>query len=135
MNWLHRLGAHKRPAISCAPRDGNLLLAFIRSRLAHAIVYQSQFSRQWWERRHGASRRRAAWFITAWTWMCFHRTVPSDPPAEGYRLLLVEGSLMGGYEQGLEAAEALAYRLSTRLGGCRPRAGQQIELVVGRAHR
>ena len=61
------------------------------------------------------------------------QSVPADPPAEGYRLLLVEGSLMGGYEQGQEAAEGLAFRLASRLGEIAPSGVQKIELmIVGR---
>jgi glycosyltransferase involved in cell wall biosynthesis len=40
---------------------------------------------------------------------------------------------MGGYEQGLEAAEGLAYRLASRLGEIAPPEAQKIELmIVGR---
>jgi len=120
MNWLHRLGRTSTRHFLRA-ESGNLLLSFIRSRLAHAIVYQSQFSRQWWERRHGSLTAPCSVVHNGVDLDVFSPHGPSDPPAEGYRLLLVEGSLMGGYEQGLEAAEALAYRLSTR---------HQIELVV-----
>ena len=35
---------------------GNWLLAYIRSRLADHIVYQSDFSQRWWERAHGPTR-------------------------------------------------------------------------------
>lgn len=130
MNWLHRLGRTSLRHFLRA-ESGNLLLSFIRSRLAHAIVYQSQFSRNWWERRHGSLPAPCSVVHNGVDLDVFSPHGPSDPPAEGYRLLLVEGSLMGGYEQGLEAAEALAYRLSTRLGEIRPsHTGQQIELVV-----
>ena len=132
MNWLHRLqrtgAAHYLRAES-----GNLLLAFIRLRLAHAIVYQSRFSRQWWERRRGALAKPCSVVYNGVDLDTFSPQGAGNPPAEGYRLLLVEGSLMGGYEQGLEAAEGLAYRLASRLGEIAPPEAQKIELmIVGR---
>ena len=77
MNWLHRLQRTGRRHFLRA-ESGNLLLAFIRRRLAHAIVYQSRFSRQWWERRRGAAcQRPAAWSTTASTWTSSLRTAPA----------------------------------------------------------
>ena len=132
MNWLHRLqrtGAHH----FLRAESGNLLLAFIRARLAHAIVYQSRFSQEWWERRRGPLTVSSSVVYNGVDLDVFSPHGPSDPPAANYRLLLVEGSLMGGYEHGLEAAEALAYRLSSRLGeitSSSAAAEQKIELVV-----
>ena len=59
MNWLHRLRlpARKRNATLrqwLRAEYGNLLLAFIRSWLAGAVVYQSRFAQAWWERVYGA---------------------------------------------------------------------------------
>jgi len=130
MNWLHRL-QRTGTAHYLRAESGNLLLAFIRSRLAHAIVYQSQFSRDWWERRRGRLSTPCSVVYNGVDLDLFTPHGPSEPPGEGYRLLLVEGSLMGGYEQGLEAAEALAYRLSCRLGEIpSSSAAQKVELVV-----
>jgi glycosyltransferase involved in cell wall biosynthesis len=132
MNWLHRL-QRTGAAHFLRAETGNLLLAFIRLRLAHAIIYQSRFSREWWERRRGPLARPCSVVYNGVDLDAFTPDGPSDPPAEGYRLLLVEGSLMGGYEQGLEAAEGLAYRLSSRLGEIAPSSAQKIELmIVGR---
>lgn len=59
MNWLHRLSSPEFPKASLRHKlraeSGNLLLSFIRVRLAHEIVYQSQFSQTWWERVYGQS--------------------------------------------------------------------------------
>ena len=127
------LAAHRRGATILRAESGNLLLAFIRLRLAHAIVYQSRFSRQWWERRRGALAKPCSVVYNGVDLDTFSPQGAGNPPAEGYRLLLVEGSLMGGYEQGLEAAEGLAYRLASRLGEIAPPEAQKIELmVVGR---
>jgi glycosyltransferase involved in cell wall biosynthesis len=114
--------------------SGNWLLAFIRRRLAHAIVYQSQFSREWWERRRGPLEIPNTVVYNGVDLDQFTPHGPSDPPPGNFRLLLVEGSLMGGYEHGLEAAEALAYRVSCRLGEIASSStARRLELlVVGR---
>jgi glycosyltransferase involved in cell wall biosynthesis len=133
MNWLHRL---QRTGLSHFLRaeTGNLLLTFIRSRLAHAVIYQSRFSQEWWERRRGPLSVPCSVVYNGVDLDVFTPHGPRDLPDPGYRLLMVEGSLMGGYEQGLEAAEALAYRLSCRLGEIAgSSAAARIELmVVGR---
>jgi glycosyltransferase involved in cell wall biosynthesis len=130
MNWLHRV-QHTGTSHFLRAESGNWLLAFIRLRLAHAIVYQSRFSREWWERRRGPLAKPCSVVYNGVDLDVFTPQGPSDPPAEGYRLLLVEGSLMGGYEQGLEAAEALAYKLSCRLGEIASSpAARRLELVV-----
>jgi glycosyltransferase involved in cell wall biosynthesis len=134
MNWLQRV-QRTGAAHFVRAEMGNLLLAFIRSRLAHAIVYQSRFSREWWERRRGPLSKPCSVVYNGVDLDQFTPDGPGDPPDGVYRLLLVEGSLMGGYEQGLEAAEALAYRISSRLGEIAPAnpTTQKIELmIVGR---
>jgi glycosyltransferase involved in cell wall biosynthesis len=53
---------------------------------------------------------------------------PHDRPSKAFRLLVVEGSLQGGYETGLATAVGLAELLNDRLGGQSP-----LELMlVGR---
>ncbi len=126
MNWLHR---RRRTGLRHFLRAevANFVLTFIRARLADRIVYQSAFSHQWWEHVHGP---------THVPWSVVHNGVdlqvysPSGPhqrPTDRYRVLLVEGSLGGGYEMGLETAVELVARLN-RMGLDRP-----VELmVVGR---
>ena len=52
MNWIHR---RRRTGLRHAVRAeaNNLVLQFIRRRVATRIVYQSEFARSWWERVHG----------------------------------------------------------------------------------
>ena len=55
MNWLHR----KQPTPLrryIRAEANNMVLAFIRRFLATDIVYQSRFSKEWWEREHGNLR-------------------------------------------------------------------------------
>jgi glycosyltransferase involved in cell wall biosynthesis len=133
MNWLHRL---RRTGLRHYLRAeyGNLLLAFIRARLADAVVYQSEFSRSWWERRRGPTGVPNTVVYNGVDLNVFSDLGSQSRPADRFRLLLVEGNLMGGYEAGLEVALELAKRLSERLKSAKRKIAQQeIELmVVGR---
>jgi glycosyltransferase involved in cell wall biosynthesis len=114
MNWLHRVGGFNAGGSRHFLRAeyGNWLLAFIRSRIADGIVYQSEFARGWWERVYGA--RPGPWRVVhnAVDLSIYTPHGEHERPANVLRLLLVEGSLMGGYELGLEHAVGLAERLS-----------------------
>jgi glycosyltransferase involved in cell wall biosynthesis len=110
MNWLHRRlwtgWKHRLRA-----EYGNLTLALIRSRLAEHVVYQSEFVRGWWERAHGTTRVPADVIYNGVDLDLFH---PAERRAEktGARLLMVEGSLLGGYEYGLEVAFRLLVEMA-----------------------
>lgn len=115
MNWLHRVRSTGLRHWLRAER-ANWLLAHIRQRVASGIIYQSEFVRGWWERAHGPTLVPHA---------VIHNGVPLDEyspdgahdrPTDRARLLLVEGNLGGGYEQGLETAVALAERLQEHHG-------------------
>ncbi len=124
MNWIHRrrftgLRHFLRAEVN------NLILRRVR-RMADAVVYQSHFAREWWEREHGPAPGPA--FVV-------HNGVPLDlytphgperPPQDVTRMLMVEGNLAGGYEIGLESGVGLVRRLRSR--------GWDAELAVaGRA--
>lgn len=91
---------------------GNLLQSGIRRHLAGQIVYQSAFAQTWWEDWYGIP--------PAPVWMIHNgvdlKTYTPDGaherPDDRYRLLVVEGSLGGGYEMGLENAVTLAEELN-----------------------
>ncbi len=122
LNWMHRryrtgLGHFLRSELN------NRLLRLVRDRYAHHVVYQSQFARNWWERRHGAAPVPSS---------VVHNGVPLDrfapdksqaPPGGRVRLLMVEANYAGGYEHGLPVGIALAEVLGKKRG--RP-----IELAV-----
>lgn len=114
MNWLHRL---RRTGLRHYLRAeyGNWLLAFIRARLADGIVYQSEFSRRWWEARRGPTPVPSRVVHNGVDLAMFTPQGPEQPPADRYRILLVEGNLGGGYETGLEVALRLADLLAGRL--------------------
>ena len=117
MNWLHRLDS-QRGLLKSGVRHflraeyGNLVLSLLRSRIATHIVYQSQFVRGWWERVHGVARPANSVIYNGVDLSIYTPDGPAELPPDRVRLLLVEGSLMGGYEQGLEAAVGLAQCLA-----------------------
>lgn len=109
INWLHR---HMRTGLKhwLRAERGNRVLAHIRSQLATRIVYQSRFVQEWWQRQFGPGPE----------WSVIHNGVDLDvftpegeetPPSSHFRVLVVEGSLRGGYELGLESAIQLAQTL------------------------
>jgi glycosyltransferase involved in cell wall biosynthesis len=123
INWVHK---KRQTGLKHYLRAefGNLILSFIRSRIATSVIYQSEFSRKWWEdwygRTHVASR-------VIHNGVDLNRYAPGQVPAfPPYKVLLVEGSLGGGYEMGLDNAIRLTEILQQKLN-------VPIELlVVGR---
>lgn len=111
MNWLHR---QTRTGLKHFLRAeyGNFILRTIRSRLADHIVYQSQFSRQWWEREYGLTCVSSTVVHNGVDLSVFSPVGPGERPVDHYRILLVEGTLGGGYEVGLETAVQLGQKLS-----------------------
>lgn len=103
INWVHK----KRDTgwrHFLRAEYGNFILSFVRSRIATHIIYQSEFSRQWWEDWYGKTRVFSSVVrngVDLEIYTAKQNTVPPSPP---YRLLLVEGSLGGGYEMGLDNA-------------------------------
>ena len=114
---------------------GNLLLAFIRNRVADKVVYQSQFIRGWWEDWYGVARVPGEVILNGVDLETYapgeQDGIPKSPP---YRLLVVEGSLAGGLDTGLRAAVDLAEMLAenfpvelTIAGTVDARASTQLE--------
>jgi glycosyltransferase involved in cell wall biosynthesis len=114
MNWIHRL---RRTGWRHFLRAeyGNRLLAFIRSRLASGIIYQSAFSREWWERQYGATRVPWQVVYNGVDLGVYNPQGAGQRPADRCRILLVEGSLGGGYEMGLETAVQMAETLNAQV--------------------
>ncbi len=116
INWVHR---KKNTGWRHFVRAeyGNFILSFIRRFLADRILYQSEFAKKWWEDWYGKTRAPA--FVV-------HNGVDLEMYSVGqianlsqaqisnlrYKLLVVEGSLGGGYDMGLDNALRLAERLT-----------------------
>jgi glycosyltransferase involved in cell wall biosynthesis len=128
MNWLHRL--RPRQGVEgwrhfLRAEYGNLILRLIRRRLATRLVYQSEFVIDWWRRVYGPTSTPSTVIYNGVDLDVYTPHGPERPPEDRWRLLMVEGSLMGGYEQGLETAVGLAQRLAAQMGVERP-----VELLV-----
>ncbi len=139
MNWLHKVRgpSHLKLGLrhSLRAETGNWLLAWTRKHLADAIVYQSEFSRRWWERVYGRTRQPYRVITNA---VDLERYTPEGEhslPGDRWRILLVEGSLMGGYEMGMQAALEIGFNLSQLLTE-KPNLERPVELLVaGRVSR
>ena len=125
MNWLQRV---RWTGVRHFLRAeyGNIILSFIRSRLADGVIYQSKFAQAWWERAHG-SLSMPAWVVYNGVDLdLFSPDGSNERPVDRYRILLVEGRLGGGYESGIEMAVQLA-------AGLQQDRRQDIEvMIVGR---
>jgi glycosyltransferase involved in cell wall biosynthesis len=107
INWVHRrrnTGARH----FLRAEYGNLILSMTRAHIATRILYQSEFTRRWWNEWYGKAAVES--FVV-------HNGVDLDeyrpegegkPPADYRRLLVVEGNLGGGYDMGLDTALRLA---------------------------
>ncbi len=99
---------------------GNANLAFIRRFLADKIVYQSEFTHQWWEDWYGETRVsytvvHNAVDLNTYSPAPQKALTTKDGSTNKYRLLLVEGSLAGGLDMGLRWAVKLAENLTQYL--------------------
>jgi len=111
INWVHR---KRKTGIKHFLRAeyGNFILSFIRRNIATKIIYQSEFSRNWWEDWYGKTRVPSAVIhngIDLTTYSAVGRV--ANPT---YQLLIVEGNLGGGYDMGLDNAIELAQILKEK---------------------
>ncbi|MFT3890073.1 MAG: glycosyltransferase family 4 protein [Anaerolineales bacterium] len=113
INWVHR---KRNTGLKHFLRAeyGNLNLSLIRSRIATNIIYQSEFSRSWWESWYGKTHVPCAVvhngvdlnaYSVGRNGTSHSQGVPTYPP---HKLLIVEGNLGGGYDMGLDNAIRLA---------------------------
>jgi glycosyltransferase involved in cell wall biosynthesis len=131
INWAHR-ARRTSPRLWLRSESANLLLAFIRRRLADRVVYQSNFVRDWWMRRYGPVRAPGTVIYNGVDLGIYTPSGDEIPPADSVRVMVVEGSLADGQEAGLPwavgFAEALAQRMASPLElliAARVTAGQQ----------
>jgi len=118
MNWIHRV-QNTGVRHWLRAEYGNVILGVIRANFADKIAYQSQFSKDWWERVRGETTCHTVIIHNGVDLTKFqpgdHGGLVEDP----IQLLLVEGSLLGGYEFGLENAIQMANEIAKRVKGTR----------------
>ncbi|MEW6404659.1 MAG: glycosyltransferase family 4 protein [Chloroflexota bacterium] len=116
INWVHKK-RNTGPKHFLRAEYGNFILSLIRSRLASGIIYQSEFSRDWWNDWYGDARLPSAVILNGIDLNAYSvGQTPALAPGASvgnlsylpYKILLVEGSLGGGYEMGLDNAIELA---------------------------
>jgi glycosyltransferase involved in cell wall biosynthesis len=114
MNWVHR---QRNTGIKHFLRAevNNWILSTIRKKIADKIIYQSKFSQDWWLREKGKIDKPEAVIYNGVNLEQFHPYGKKDLPFDRYRMLLVEGHLGNGYEQGMFTAADVAVLLNKRL--------------------
>ncbi len=122
MNWLHKRRNTGWQHFLRSERM-NLQLSFIRRWLADEIVYQSNFTRDWWNTVYGSLRKPSYVIYNGVDTDIFSPKGKGNPPTDFIRLLVVEGSFKGGHERDLFNAVEAANRLSARLD-------RKVELLV-----
>ena len=122
MNWLHK---RRHTGLNHFIRSErmNLQLAFTRRWLADEVVYQSNFTRDWWNTVYGSLRKPNRVIHNGVDLDRFSPKGKEKPPADFIRLLVVEGSFKGGHERDLLNAVEAASLLSAKLG-------RKVELMV-----
>lgn len=114
MNWVHRKRFTGVRHFLRSER-GNWLLSTIRSRLADAIVYQSEFSQRWWNDARGAVKAPGIVVHNGVDLSAYSPVGVEIPPGDIYQVLVVEGHFGGGYEQGLHTAVRMTELLNRRM--------------------
>jgi glycosyltransferase involved in cell wall biosynthesis len=122
MNWIHR---RRYTGVFHFLRSevNNAILAFIRRQIADFVVYQSSFALTWWQTVY---RQVPAPGTVIYNGIDLNQFSPNGArqlPMDRYRVLMVEGHLGGGNEDGLRNAVGLTHMLNASLD--RP-----VELMV-----
>lgn len=130
MNWLHR---QRRTGLQHYLRSeyGNGLLRLIRNRLATHVVYQSNFVKNWWERKYGSAPASSSVIYNGVDLNTYSPFGDSSLPDDYFRILMVEGNLRGGYEIGVEYAYNMAVILMSEFEEKKSKFGtNELELMV-----
>ncbi len=135
MNWLHRVMFRQR-GMKINLRHylrseyGNWILKIIRNRLATRLVYQSHFVQEWWDRKAGKPKIPYRIIYNGVDLNHYSPQGKHTRPLNQLRILLVEGSLLGGYEWGLRQAVLLAERIQLRIRNTDDFFSQGVALMV-----
>ena len=122
MNWLHKRNFTGIRHFLRSERM-NLQLAATRRWLADRVVYQSAFTRDWWNTVYGPSGKKSQVIHNGVDLEHFHPQGEGKVPEELIRVLVVEGSFKGGHERDLFNAVEAADHLSAYLD-------RKVELMI-----
>jgi glycosyltransferase involved in cell wall biosynthesis len=122
MNWMHRVRKTGTRHFLRAEYY-NRMLAFTRHHLADHIVYQSEFSRDWWNSTGDTPRATSQVTYNGVDLDIFTPLGKEIPPNDKIRVLVIEALFGGGYESGLENAIDFAVALRGKIK-------QPLELFV-----
>jgi glycosyltransferase involved in cell wall biosynthesis len=114
MNWIHRK-LRVQPAYFIRCEVNNFLLRVIRKNFANRIIYQSQFASKWWQTICGTTQSPSSVIYNGIDLNEFSPKGEEFPPADYYRLLMVEAHIGGGYERGLDTAVKLTQILNQQM--------------------
>ena len=99
VNWVHKL---RYTGIKHFLRSevNNWILRTIRDKIANKVIYQSQFSKYWWEKTFGVAQKPDAIIYNG---IDLDTYIPKDiaGPENFVRIITVEGHLKNGLELGL----------------------------------
>ena len=102
---------------------GNLLLAYTRRFIADHVVYQSNFTRDWWHNWYGSHKAPYTVIHNAVDLQAYSPAGPETPPTDRIRVQVVEGHLNWDNGPALENAHRYARALEKA-------AGKRVELVI-----
>lgn len=122
MNWLHKKTNTGLKHFLRAEWN-NHVLSTIRRRYADFIIYQSDFTRTWWDEVYSTAPVEDTVIHNGVDLAMFTPTGCGTPPADTIRIMVVEGSLYGGHERDLLNAVGFAKGLADL-------SGNQVELVI-----
>ena len=107
INWVHR---KRNTGLKHFLRAeyGNFIVSLIRKRIATHTLYQSEFSRKWWEEWYGSVKALSTVIHNGVDLDLYSPVGLQQRPPDRFRVLVVEGNLGGGYEMGLDNAIHLA---------------------------
>ena len=126
MNWMHRV---RKTGVWHYLRAEwyNRMLAFTRRYLADHIVYQSEFSRDWWNSTASIPLVTSQVTYNGVDLDLYNPEGKELPPKNKIRILVIEARFSGGYESGLENAIDFSLSLQKKIR-------QPLELfIVGEA--
>ena len=122
MNWLHKK-TYTGIKHYLHAEWNNHVLSTIRKNYADAIVYQSDFTRNWWNRVYGEASVENTVIHNGVDLELFTPDGKGEPPDDRIRIMVTEGSFYGGHERDLFNAVGFAK-------GIVEISGRHVELVI-----